>query len=354
MLDVFLEVASQKTKQAEARARTQALLNQLPTQVLQKIASGQLLKSAYGLDGVDGCWLDKFKGTPLLDQAIAIEKEELEIQMESNARRQQERQLREQFGGWEEDQARRDDLCIKRKMLELELASGGTGEDIGGQEGEDVAPPGAEEGSAPQLPPEMLQAAAGGAEEGGEASPPPPEPKEKKPPTTKVTTVEKPAEPKEKVDIKTAAAAMRFQMALMQKEAGLASKAVDFARREPGTVIGAGLAAAAAPAIIGGEMRRAKEKTANPALGYPLLAAGAGGLGFYRGRDMADRGEDMNLPLNAAAGLLLPVPGAMPYVVGKGIGHYHRKGQLADEARAASKEAQPADRAGAFRRDGSR
>jgi hypothetical protein len=253
-----------------------ALLDRLPTELLQKIASGEVTLPK--MAGEDGCWLDKFQGTPLLDKAIAIEKEDLEIQMDDNARRHEEAALREQFGGWDETQARRDDLSIKRKLLELELAGGGTGAELGGQEGEDAIPPGAAEEAPPDLeaaeaaampptpkagpavaggapPPTAIPAAALPAEEGSEeeaAEPHEEAPKgppaaakaegegddsgeeakpKPKPPTTKVTkeTTEKPAE--EKIDIKAAAARMRFALAAHAiKEAQPADRARPFRR----------------------------------------------------------------------------------------------------------------------------
>lgn len=191
MLDAFLEVACGKTKQAEAEAKNVALLKQLPETVLRKIAYG-------GLGDGSTDWLEKFRGTPLLDQAIAIEKEALEIEMQENERRQHERAMRQQFGEWDDTQAKRDELCIRRKLLDLELVGGSAPHpEMGGQEGEDV-----------ELP----------LHEHAEAAAPAPEPKPEKPPTEKVTkeTTEKPAP--EKVDIKTAAARMRFRMAVKEAQ----------------------------------------------------------------------------------------------------------------------------------------
>jgi hypothetical protein len=244
MLDAFLEVVSGHTKTAEVRGRLMATLERLPTAELQKIASGEaILKEGYE----EGCWLEKFKGSPLYDQALEIEKEDLDIQMQEQHRRQMETELRAQLPTWDETDLRRTNLSIKRKLLELDLAGaalgdGGGGDALGGQEGEDVAPPDLEaaeaaamppepkaEGSAP--PPPAPAAAAPADKPEAESAAPPGDPtpspdsgKDKKPPTTKVTTVEKPSEPKERVDIKAAAARMRFALATTKEASGALTK----------------------------------------------------------------------------------------------------------------------------------
>lgn len=332
MLDAFLEVVHGKTKQAEAESRNRELLRKLPQDVLQKLAYG----GSIGCGGGNESWLKQFEGTPLLDQAIAIEREELEIQMQEGEKRRAEQEVRLQFGDFDQNYAKRDELNIKRKLLELELVGGGAagGLELGGQEGEDVAPeldagpPAGAEATPPGPPglppaapkgppvaelapePELEEAgpelagppgppappsAEGGAPPFAKGPPkgPPPPPKgggeeesaggdeggfppakaegEEKPksdkPKTKITTVEKESEPKEKIDIKAAAARMRFSQVV--KQAGIGAKALDYAKKNPGVVIGGGLTAAATPAIIGGTMAKAKTKEAQPASGRP-------------------------------------------------------------------------------------
>lgn len=114
MLDAFLEVACGHTKEAEARAHTTELMKQLPDEVLYDIATGKE-KLAYISDH-DHSFLQKFKGTPLFDQAVQLEQAELELKMEQAQERQQEDQT------WRQRDAQRDALCIQKKMLELELA----------------------------------------------------------------------------------------------------------------------------------------------------------------------------------------------------------------------------------------
>lgn len=206
MLDAFLEVACGHIKQAEARDRDVELLGRLPVETLMKVASGELLKEACGLGMESGDWLEKFRGTPLLDQAIALEKQDLELQMQDQQAQQHRRQMEAELPRWDESQAARDHLRIQRKLLELELVGGPSA----------AAAPAAEEAV------EEVAEAPAGLEEAAEVAAPPepnPEAPPAKPPTTKVVkeTTEKPQE--EKVDIKQAAARMRFS--LIVKEAGL-------------------------------------------------------------------------------------------------------------------------------------
>jgi hypothetical protein len=302
MLDVFLEAVSGQTKVAEVKQGLRALLERLPTEELRKVASGTAVPKVafYGDNPTGECWLDKFKGTPQYDQALEIEKEDLDIQMQEQHRRQVEMEMRAELPTWDEVDLRRQSLSVKRKLLELDLAGANLNAAAGGQEGEDVAPPdleAAEEASMPPVPkaegapmdeeegppppahaapphggpshgappghgappphgdhappghpahagppPAEHEHASEGDEDTGEGKTPPhaeasgedsppskDESKDKKPPVTKVTTVEKPTEPKEKVDIKQAAMRMRFALAV--KEAQPASRARAFRSR---------------------------------------------------------------------------------------------------------------------------
>jgi hypothetical protein len=161
MLDKFLEVASTRSKVAQAQDRQVQLLKKLPDETLMKIAMG---KEALGFIGGDHdhTWLDKFKGTALFEQALELEQESLEQSMEEKQ-------------GWrEEDQmraartAKRDELCIRKKMLELDLAKEEAGmsdeardsmEEELGEESAEAAAPEEEEGEAAPAP-EVKEAAA--------------------------------------------------------------------------------------------------------------------------------------------------------------------------------------------------
>lgn len=141
MIDKFLEVAYGHSKEAEAKARVVKAMEQLPIELLHKIASGEekLSCSSPG----EGSWLDRFKGTPLFEQAVAIEEQELQLEMVRQDRSQ------EQNVAYKEEEAQRDELRIKKMMLDLELAK-------------------AEEGGGDSVEPEMEE---GGGEPSGPMSP---------------------------------------------------------------------------------------------------------------------------------------------------------------------------------------
>ena len=412
MLDAFLEVVHGRTKQAEAEERTRALLSRLPAAELRKIASMGQAVPVSTKEGSDGCWLDKFRGSPLLDQAIGIEKEELEIQMAENTRRAAQREVTQQYGDWDTDQAKRDEISIKRRLLELELAGADVSDEMGGQEGEDAIPPGAAEplpdtsmdtsgapaGAIPQPTVENAPPSPDTPEDKPSAGPPhedgPPaslsqgeeKPKAEKPKTTKITTVEKPTEDKERVDIKAASARMRFSLAvkqasfldgkaggvgrvgqlltgsrkkLLEEASGhaktmfgpngqhlsdeLGRDAVREGRKVLATRVGVGAAGAGAVAAGAKAIKdRKKEaqltnrarpfqsvKVANAAaIGSAALAGGLGTAGYFRGKHMAREEEDPSVPLNVAGSLLFPP--MLPYAVGKFVGHGVQKDRMAD------------------------
>lgn len=113
MIDLYLEAAYGEEQEKTAQRRQVELLKQLPEETLMKIASGED-KLAY-FDS-DCKWLDRFKGTPLFDKALAIEQEELQQEM---SQKEERAESSERF---RQEDAQRDDLRVKRKMLDLELA----------------------------------------------------------------------------------------------------------------------------------------------------------------------------------------------------------------------------------------
>ncbi|WP_394831719.1 hypothetical protein LVJ94_34920 [Pendulispora rubella] len=112
MLDTFLEVAyAHEARRHEERGAID-LLKRLPEADLRKMASGEVLANA-------GDFLSQFRGTPLIEQALALEEEELQAEM-ADAERQKERRMESQVQDavW----GARDALRIKKRLLELELA----------------------------------------------------------------------------------------------------------------------------------------------------------------------------------------------------------------------------------------
>ena len=114
MLDKFLEVAYTRTKEAEDKTRLVESMRKLPNELLMKIASGEEKLAFMGHGGES--WLDKFKGSPLFGQAIQLEEQQLQLDMSNKQQWAAESAKRTQ------DDAVRDELCVKKKMLGLELA----------------------------------------------------------------------------------------------------------------------------------------------------------------------------------------------------------------------------------------
>lgn len=130
MLDSFLKVACSRAEKATEQSRLVEKLRQLPEETLFKIASGE---EKLGYMGSVGCspgmngeqWLDRFKGTALFEQALELEKQDLQEQMAEQARYREEDSMRSARG------AARDELSVQRKLLELQLAEQDAG--LGGE-----------------------------------------------------------------------------------------------------------------------------------------------------------------------------------------------------------------------------
>lgn len=121
MLDSFLKVACSRSEREENQARLTEKMRQLPEETLLKIASGEEKLAYMGNLSCEGgggseSWLDKFKGTPLFEQALELEKQDLQEQMAERARWREEDQLRSARN------AMRDEISVQRKLLELQLA----------------------------------------------------------------------------------------------------------------------------------------------------------------------------------------------------------------------------------------
>ncbi len=195
MLDSFLKVAYAKSEEAAAQERLVEKMTHLPEDFLHKLASGEE-KLAFGFH--DDCWIEKFKGTPLFDQALELEKQDLQERMSDNSHHTS-------------TSSARDELGIQRKMLDLELL-----EAEGGGGGEEPAPE--EEG----LPPEAAAEEAPPEEEPpAEEAPPEEAPPEEAPPEAAAApappAAPAPEKPAPKVDVKVASARMRMTMDKLAK-----------------------------------------------------------------------------------------------------------------------------------------
>ncbi len=138
MLDEFLRVAYQAQTRKQAEFEMIGLMKELPDLELRKIASGEAVSDLYGYlsrqkqadiicgDGTtrEATFLDRFKGTPLFQQALQLEEQELQAEMEDIQRRQIERQEEKAMPRlWDV----KDQLRLKKRLLELQRATQETG-----------------------------------------------------------------------------------------------------------------------------------------------------------------------------------------------------------------------------------
>ena len=117
---------------------------------------GPLLKKAYLGGDHKNEWLEQFEGTPLLQQALGLARQELDAEMQDIESRQNEPARDE---AWQ----RRDQLRIEKKKLELDLVAQRNGEQCGeGEPGGEEAPPepGPQAQEEPQQPPNPAEVAA--------------------------------------------------------------------------------------------------------------------------------------------------------------------------------------------------
>jgi hypothetical protein len=161
MLDSFLGVAYTHEAKAQLEKEAVALLKQLPADDLLKLASGEKLAWM----GADPCgpggstsFLDKFKGTPLFEEALALEQEELQAQMTDLERRKEQRVTQQgEQGLWD----MQDQLRIKKRLLELRQAQEEGGMAAGGGGPPPMgAPPGMDAPGANAVGPEAAPAMA--------------------------------------------------------------------------------------------------------------------------------------------------------------------------------------------------
>jgi hypothetical protein len=155
MLDEFLKVVAERAKVASSKAHTVELMTRLPKDILRKMASGKIkLGSMCG----DDDWIEKYKGSPFLAQAIELEKKEIDAEQEDLVRRQEDEALRRQKDVSRDDTwIARDQIRLEKKLLDLELASAeenGYDGDYGGEE-ENTPEPSMEEPVEEPPPPPM-------------------------------------------------------------------------------------------------------------------------------------------------------------------------------------------------------
>ena len=122
MLDHFLSAAYSHERENKEKRSTVDALKKLPAPFLAKLASGEVklgfMDECTAPDSASHPWLDKFKGTPLAEQAMQLEEQMLQLEVQDMQERQQSRQenaARDSI--WDQ----RDQLRIQKKLLELQL-----------------------------------------------------------------------------------------------------------------------------------------------------------------------------------------------------------------------------------------
>jgi hypothetical protein len=276
MLDSFLKVAYETQRRETFTGELHDLLMQLPVDEISKLAKGVTIKEAYGdcMPEERCSFLDKFKGSPLIEQAIALEQEEIQADMLDMQRREESRaRMQEENNVWD----LKDKIRLKRRLLELQLAKEQSG--AGAPPAEALAQ-GAQGAGAPgDVPAEGVQDNAQGL--GGKTA------------SASTSTLKKEkfafADALGRELARTEMKQLEFQKiaekagALMAKEAlnlagisgalsklgPMAGKALGFAAKNP-SLVGAGIGAA------GGALAGGPEHRLSGALGGAALGAGAG------------------------------------------------------------------------------
>jgi hypothetical protein len=148
MLDAFLKVAYEKQDEQREYKELVQTLKYLPREELNKIASGSI-KLAFG-DDKD--WLDKFQGTPLYEQALELEKNKLQMEVQSKQQEMAECEAEDAKSEQRRQRWRAEDgLRLQQRMLELQLRE--TELQAGGQQPQVTAPEsGPPEGAQPPAP----------------------------------------------------------------------------------------------------------------------------------------------------------------------------------------------------------
>lgn len=126
LLDHFILAACAPEEEATVKRASQKMLELTDSVTLSKIAE-EMGKEARGIGcytGSDGkSWVDRFVGTPLFEQAVALQQTMLQHDSEHRQKEQQVTDLRKQLQvDWDDRRAVEDQLDLQRQMLDLQLA----------------------------------------------------------------------------------------------------------------------------------------------------------------------------------------------------------------------------------------
>lgn len=114
MLDSFLEVALRSSSAEQEKRAFINNLKKLPDEELKKLASGELKMSHYLGCADNQEWLEKYKGTPLFEQAVALEQQDIQNEA-SRVQSQLNRPPPDQF--WQMG----DQIRLQKRLLDLQL-----------------------------------------------------------------------------------------------------------------------------------------------------------------------------------------------------------------------------------------
>jgi hypothetical protein len=296
MIDTFLKVAYEKEVRKHAEFEMVGLLKDIPTLELRQIASGTPISQVYEKRAMlDECppsapsidrpmsFLERFQGTPLYEQALALETEALEAEAANIAHQMAERQ---EERPWEI----MDRIRLKKRLLELELAKQQNGS-------AQAAPPGepAQGAGAPgDVPAEGVQDSSQGLQGGvAKSASVQPDPRavalmkfaDGMGRTLARADFEKAARVQFLMDVGSRAGAVMAKtaldpMAIAKGIGGAVSKAApgvaSWAMKNPGS---AGAIAGGALGAAGGAVAGGPDHRLSGALGGAALGAGAGGMG---------------------------------------------------------------------------
>lgn len=151
MLDVFLNTVYRHEAEKTASAALEEKLRTMPADLVEKIAFGGISATKCGDSPEAKCWLDNFKGTPLFEKAVELERAEIQLEQQDIEQRMQQQT--------QDSWTKRDALRLQKKMLELDLALEGAGAPAAA-----VAPEAAEDAAIGTL--EQVQAEEAAAGEG--------------------------------------------------------------------------------------------------------------------------------------------------------------------------------------------
>ena len=115
MLDHFLAVIYEKSREEEEIQKLASQMQNLPMAELYKIASS-------GLCGDDESWLSKYKGTQLLNEAVALEQQEIQLEQQ-RIQKDQAREMVDQQQPREDFYSQKRQIGLQKRLLDLKLVT---------------------------------------------------------------------------------------------------------------------------------------------------------------------------------------------------------------------------------------